>query len=67
MIAANCFSQLFRQHRSRGNFFGEFSKVTVMNNSRLAQDTFVFRQVISVFIFYLQTFYTYDNFIFYFT
>jgi len=49
MIAAHCKSQLFRLHRNRGNFFGGFSKVTVMNNCRLAQDTFVLRQVISVF------------------
>jgi len=49
MIVANYLSQLFRQRR--GNFFGEFSKVTMMNNCRLAQDTFVFRQVISVLIF----------------
>jgi len=51
MIAANFKSQLFRQHRNRGNLFGGFSKVTVMNNCRLAQDTFVLRQVISVFKF----------------
>jgi len=51
MIAANFKSQLFRQHRNRGNLFGGFSKATVMNNCRLAQDTFVLRQVISVFKF----------------
>lgn len=53
MIAASCKSQLFRQHRNRVNLFGEFSKVTVMNNCRLAQDTFVFRQVISGFFIFI--------------
>ncbi|KAL4120842.1 hypothetical protein QTP88_013460 [Uroleucon formosanum] len=45
MIAANIKSQLFRLHRNRGNLFGGFSKVTMMNNCRLAQDTFVLRQL----------------------
>jgi len=50
MIAANCISQLFKRHPKRGYFFGGFSKGTAMNNCRLAQDTFVLRQVIFVFI-----------------
>jgi hypothetical protein len=50
MIAANSISQLFRQHPNRGNLFRGFSKASVMNDCRLAQDTFVLRQVISVFI-----------------
>lgn len=45
MIAANCTRQLFRQHRNCKNLFGGFSKATVMNNCRLAQDTFVLRQL----------------------
>jgi len=48
MIAVNSISQFFRQHPSRGNLFRGFSKAAVMNNCRLAQDTFVLRQVISV-------------------
>lgn len=48
MIAANFISQLFRQHPNRGNLFRGFSKASVMNNCRLAQDTFVLRQVIFV-------------------
>jgi len=47
MIAANSISQLFRQHPNRGNLLRGFSKTAVMNNCRLAQDTFVLRQVIS--------------------
>lgn len=48
MIAANSISQFFRQHPHCGNLFRGFSKASVMNNCRLAQDTFVLRQVISV-------------------
>ncbi|KAE9538872.1 hypothetical protein AGLY_005454 [Aphis glycines] len=45
MIAINSISQFFRQHPSRGNLFRGFSKAAVMNDCRLAQDTFVLRQL----------------------
>lgn len=48
MIAANSISKIFRQYSNRGHFFGGFSKATIMDSCRLAQDTFVLRQVISV-------------------
>lgn len=46
MIAATSLCRPLRQCTSSGNLLSEFSKITVMNDSRFAQDSFLFRQVI---------------------
>lgn len=49
MISATSWSQFYRKLFTRSNLLRAFSKVIVMNDCRLAQDTFVFRQVIHTF------------------
>jgi len=49
MIAATPLNRLYRLHSTFGNLLSKFSRRTVMNDCQLAQDTFLFRQVICIF------------------
>lgn len=57
MIVATLLNRHFRQRLSCKNLLADYLKRTVMNDCRLAQDTFLFRQVVSNF----------DHFFFFFT
>lgn len=45
MKAATSLCRPLRQRTTSGTLFGGYSEITVMNDCRFAQDSFLFRQV----------------------